>query len=657
MKTCIVKFYPQDKKIKVARGTDILNAAIATGVYITSSCGGEGVCGRCKVIVKKGTIRSEPTGRLTKEEIKKGYVLACHSTIHSNAEIEIPPASRLRREQILTEEVRAERLVGVFSKAKEIEKGIEIKERNIFSHSPLATKLFLKLSPPTLKDNVSDLERLYREIRHKTEIQFLQTGLANVKKLGRLLRESRWQVTVLLGKRNGTTEVILIEPGDTSKRNFGVALDIGTTTIVAQLVDLNSRKTLGTKATHNRQASYGEDVITRMIYAGKTAGLEKLHHVVIDTINELISSLATESQISLSEITGVMCAGNMTMTHLLLRVDPTYIRREPYIPTANFMPVIRAVEAGIKINPRGLLACLPGVSSYVGADITAGVIASGIDEAEKVSMLIDIGTNGEIVLGNKEWLTCCASSAGPAFEGSGVRSGVRAMEGAIQGVEINPKNYDVKYSTIGEAKPVGICGSGYIDILAELLKVKVIDRSGTISADVKTRRIREGEAGLEFVVAWACPERSRRAKESDSDHDIVITQVDITNLIRSKGAIHTAAQVLANKINLELKDIDKIYLAGGFGNYLNIEKSIWIGLLPDLDRKKFEFIGNSSLGGAKFSLLSYDAMRKTREIARKMTYIELSVDPAFMNEYNAALFLPHTNITHFPTVMKKLALK
>ncbi len=527
MSTCLVRFYPYDKKIEVPRGTDILTAAMAAGIYINSSCGGEGVCGRCKVIVKNGTIESEPTGRLSKEEIEKGYVLACHSTIHSDAEIDVPPASRLEKEQILTEEVREERLVGVFSKADEVEKGVEIKERAIYRHSPLATKLFIKLPPPTLKDNVSDLERLYREIRHKTSIQLIQTGLANVKKLGRLLRESNWEVTVLLGKRNGTTEVVLIEPGDTSKRNFGIALDIGTTTVVAQLVDLNNRKTLGVKATYNRQASYGEDVITRMIYAGKKDGLEKLHHVVIDTINELIFALALQFEISLSEITGVMCAGNMTMTHLLLRVDPTYIRREPYIPTANFMPVIRAAEAGIKINPRGLLACLPGVSSYVGGDITAGVLASGIDEAKEVSMLIDIGTNGEIVLGNKEWLTCCSSSAGPAFEGSGVRSGMRAMEGAIQRVEINPKDYEVKYSTIGGAKPVGICGSGYIDVVAELLKAKIISRSGTINSDLSAGRIRKGEEGLEFVLAWA--------EESGTNEDIVITQVDIVNLIPCPG--------------------------------------------------------------------------------------------------------------------------
>ena len=646
MSDCTVTFYPDEKKIRVAKGTDILDAAAGAGIYINSSCGGEGVCGRCKVIVKSGNVLSEPTGRISREEQEKGYVLACRSTIHSDIEVEVPPATRLRKEQILTEEAKIERMAGVFSKAEKIGKDIEIKERKVFTHSPLATKLFLKLSPPTINDNISDLERLYREIRQNVDIPIIQTGLANVKKMGRLLRESNWQATVTLGKRNGTTEVVFIEPGDTSKRNYGISLDIGTTTIAANLVDLNTRKTLGTKASHNRQVTYGDDVITRIIYAEKSDGLEKLHHLVIDTVNELISSLVSENEINLNDVTCVTCAGNTIMTHLLLRVDPTYIRREPYVPIANFMPVIRASESGIKINPRGLLACLPGVSSYVGGDITAGVFASGIDETEKISILIDLGTNGEIVLGNREWLVCCSSSVGPAFEGSGVHSGVKAMEGAIQKVEINPKNYDVQYSTIGRTKPIGICGSGYIDCLAELSKTGVIERSGKIKEDIKTQRIRKSSEGLEFILV--------EASESATGEDIVITQVDITNLILAKGAIYTGVQVLVKKVNMEMEKIEKIYIAGGFGNYLNIKKAIWIGLLPDLPQDRFEYVGNTSLAGAKFALLSYDAMIKIREIAKKMTYVELSVEPSYMNEYTGSLFLPHTDIARFPTVFKKI---
>jgi len=478
----------------------------------------------------------------------------------------------------------------------------------------------------------------------------MQTGLANVKKLGRLLRESGWEVTVTLGKRDGTTEVVLIEPGDTSNRNYGIALDIGTTTVVADLVDLNTRKTLGVKATHNRQASYGEDVITRIIYAEKGDGLERLHHAVVDTVNELIAALITEHGLNLNDVTAVTCAGNMTMTHLLLRVDPFFIRREPYVPTANSIPVIRAAEAGIKINPRGLLACLPGVSSYVGGDITAGVLASGLDEGEGLYMLIDIGTNGEIVLGNREWLVCCSASAGPAFEGGGMHSGVRAMHGAIQRIEIDPETYEVRYATIGEGRPIGICGSGYIDTLAELFKTGSIERSGeirtTLPSSLKEMRIKAIDGGMAFALATE--------EESATGKDVLITEVDITNLIRSKGAIYTASKVLVDRMGMKLTDLDKFYIGGGFGNYLDIEKAIWIGLLPDLPEERFEFIGNSSLTGARMALLSYDAFTKAREIAEKMTYIELSVEPSYMEEYVGSLFLPHTDIDLFPTVKQAL---
>ena len=650
MGRCKITFYPWGKEALVPEGTDLLTAAIAADVRLYNSCGGEGVCGRCKVIVKDGAFETELSGRLTEEERDAGYVLACRTMVKGDVAVEVPPESRMEREQILTEAAKVSRLAGLFSPAEEVERRAEVEGRILFAYSPLATKRFLKLPPPTFQDNVSDLERLYREIRRHRAIPIMQTGLANVKKLGRLLRDSGWEVTVTLGRRNGTTEVLLIEPGDTSHRNYGIALDIGTTTVAANLVDLNTRKTLGVKATHNRQASYGEDVITRIIHAEKGDGLERLHHAVVDTVNELIAALVAGNGISLNEVTAATCAGNMTMVHLLLRVDPFFIRREPYVPTANFIPVIRAAEAGIKINPRGLLACLPGVSSYVGGDITAGVLASGLDEDEGLFMLIDIGTNGEIVLGNREWLVCCAASAGPAFEGSGVHSGVRAMSGAIQKVRIDPSTYQVRVSTIGESRPIGICGSGYVDALAAMFKAGIIDRSGkirtTLPSSLKELRIKAIDGEMAFVLATA--------EESATGKDVLITEVDITNLIRSKGAIYTAGKVLTDHMGMKLTDIDKIYIGGGFGNYLNIERAIWIGLLPDLPEERFEFIGNSSLTGARMALLSCDALAKAREIAEKMTYIELSVEPSYMQEYVGSLFLPHTDIDLFPTVKQTL---
>ncbi len=639
-----VTFLPDNKEVKAKRGETLLACAIKAGVYINSSCGGDGVCGRCKVVIKTGNFKTQPTGRITAEEKRQGYALACLTTAQDNLVVFVPPESRLDLEKISEQEERFLRLKGIYSQTEEVEEGKPIIDEKVFAHSPLATKIFLKIPPPTLEDRISDLERLYREIRRKRDIPIMQTGIANIKRLGSALRDSNWQLTVVLGKRNETTEIVTIEPGDTSKKNFGIAFDIGTTTVTGQLIDLNTKKILGTKATYNRQAVFGSDVIARIIYASEEEGLARLHHAVIDNMNEIAKDLISEHKVSLNDVMGVMVAGNTTMMHLLLRVDPAYIRREPYVPTANFVPVIRAHEAGIKINPRGLLACIPGVSSYVGGDITAGVVACGISESENLTLLIDIGTNGEIVLGNREWLACCAASAGPAFEGSGVSCGMRAAKGAIQRVRISKQkdNFNVEITTISNEPPSGICGSGYIDTLAEMLKLGIMDRDGKLNRNIKSDRIREGIDGLEFVLAMK--------GQTAIDRDIVITEADIENLKRSKGAIYSAASVLARKIGVEFKDIKKIYIAGGFGTYLDVEKAITIGLLPDLPREKFTFVGNSSLIGAREILLSYETMKKAEEIARKMTYIELSVEPAYMDEYIASLFFPHTNMEKFPTV-------
>jgi len=645
-----VTFYPDNKTIEVEKGKTILSAAISAGVYINSSCGGDGVCGRCKVILKKGQVLAQPTGRISLDERRQGIYLACLTTIQSDLEVTVPTESRLVFEKLTPEELEL-RLKGLFTESEEVESAESIVDEEIFVHSPLATKLYLELPTPTLDDKISDLERLYRQIRRIQDIPIMQTGLANIRRLGEVLRSSDWKVTVTLGKRNGTTEIVLVEPGDTSHKNFGLCFDIGTTTITGQLVDLNTKKVQGTKATYNNQASFGSDVITRIIYAQEQDGLERLHHALIDSMNQMIQELIQEHNIDLNDVNCILCAGNTTMIHLLLRVEPTYIRREPYVPTANFVPTIRAQEAGIKINPRGLLSCVPGVSSYVGGDTTAGVLSCGMYKEEDLTILIDIGTNGEIVLGNKDFLVACAASAGPAFEGSGVTCGMRASRGAIQKVKINPKDYTVTYNTIGETKPRGICGSGYIDIIAAMLSAGLIDKSGKISAvggsafggkaDIH-KRIRVGESGREFIVVFK--------DESDSASDIVITEADIENLKRAKAAIYSATAILVKHMNLKFSEIKKIFIAGGFGTYLDIENAIRIGLLPDLERSKFIFIGNSALAGARQTLLSYEATKTAFEIARKITYFELSVDAGYMDEYMAALFFPHTDLSKFPSL-------
>jgi len=639
-----VKFYPENKEIEVEQGKSVLAAAISAGLHINSSCGGDGVCGRCKVIIRKGTVHSQPSGRISAEEKAKGYYLACLSTVESDLEVEVPAESKIDFDKISDEEAYLSRLKGVFTESVEIDKAETIIGEELFLHSPLASKIFLELPKPDLEDKISDLERVYREIRKKEDLPIMQMGLSNVRRLGNLLRSSDWKITVTLGKRNDTVEVVLVEPGDTQDRSFGFAFDIGTTTISGELINLNTKKILSAKATFNKQASFGSDIITRIIFAHEQDGLERLHHAVIDGMNAMIREMVAENNIDLNDVSCCLCAGNTTMIHLLLKVDPSFIRREPYVPTANFVPVVRASEAGIKINPRGLLACVPGVSGYVGGDITAGVLASGISEAEELSILIDIGTNGEIVLGNKDWLISCAASAGPAFEGSGVVCGMRATKGAIQRFEINPKDLKVNYDTIGESSPVGICGSGYIDIISELLKSHIIDKNGKINTSINDSRIRQGEFGKEFVLV--------DKKDTGHKQDIVITEMDLDNLKRAKAAIFSATSALVKHLNLSFDDVKKIYIAGGFGTYLDIEKAITIGLLPDLPRKKFVFIGNSSLAGAREILLSVDAFRRADQIAKKTTYFELSVEPGYMDEYVAALFFPHTDKERFPSVIK-----
>ena len=626
-----VTFYPDNKTVEVEKGKTILSASISAGVYIASSCGGDGVCGRCKVILKKGQVLTHPTGRLSLEERKQGVYLACLANIQSDLEVEVPPESRLDFGKLTSEELDL-RLKGLYSESEDVEPEKSILGEEIFVHSPLATKLYLELPMPNLEDKVSDLERLYRQIRQIQDIPIMQTGLTNIRRLGELLRSSEWKVTVTLGKRNGTAEIVLIEPGDTSLKNLGLAFDIGTTTISIQLIDLNTKRVLGTKATYNKQASFGSDVITRIIYAQEEDGLEKLHHAVVDGMNQMIQELIQEHNIDLNDVNCVLCAGNTTMIHLLLRVDPTYIRRAPYVPAANFIPVIRASEAGIKINPRGLLSCVPGVSSYLGGDLTAGVLSCGMDDREDLCLLIDIGTNGEIVLGNKEFLVACAASAGPAFEGSGVSCGMRAARGAIQKIKINPKDFSIAYETIGKVKPRGICGSGYIDIISEMLRLGLIDKLGKI----------KGEYGKEFVIV--------KKEETDTSSDIVITEADIENIKRAKGAIYSAGAILVKHMGFDFEDLKKIFIAGGFGTSIDIEKAVTIGLLPDVDKSRFVFVGNSSLAGARQILLSEEATKKADEIAKKITYFELSVEPLYMDEYMAALFFPHTDLSKFPSI-------
>lgn len=639
MKEYKVLFKPDEKEVSVEDGANLLKAAHQAGIYLNSECGGEGICGRCKVQIVEGfgEKKSSFMTFLTKDEIQKGYVLACQTDIHSNLVILVPSQAALEVDAILKKGTAL-----VSGVPEKMEKEFA-DQREVSHYHPLTRKTFLKLPPPNLNDTLPDQERLFREIKKTDGAANLELNLQCLRQLPALLRESNWELTVTSWEHDGTTEIIHLEPGDTSRNNYGIALDVGTTTVVAELVNLVTGEVLDVRGTYNKQISYGEDVITRIIFACTKDGMDPLNQAIIGNINQLIEQLVRKNGIHKEQVTAIMAAGNPTMIHLLLRLNPCHIRLEPYIPASNTYAPIRASEIGIDILPQAIITCMPGVSSYVGGDITAGLLSSNMHNSSEISALLDLGTNGEIALGNNEWLVCCSASAGPAFEGGGLRCGMRATTGAIQ--EVLFKNGEATISTIGNVKARGICGSGLIDLIAEMFRNNIIDPTGKFQSDSENPRIRQREEESEFVLSFA--------KESHTGEDIVFTETDIANVIKSKAAVLSAAKVLIESVGIDFQKLDRIFVAGGFGNHLNIQNAITIGLLPDIPEEKIHFIGNSSLNGARIALLSKHALEEATFTAKKMTYFELSVNPRFMDEFIAAMFLPHTNINLYPSVTRK----
>jgi uncharacterized 2Fe-2S/4Fe-4S cluster protein (DUF4445 family) len=475
-----VRFEPSGLKTEVPRGTNILEAARLAGVYLTSICGGDGYCGKCKVVLDEGDVESPPNVLLTPQEVRAGVVLACQSQIVSDLVVTVPKSHHLETGQILIDS-DAHR----FSEMPGKDLGAAA-----FPYEPLVQKAYLEMSPPSENDQVADHERLYMALRQRLHLPLMQTGYRVIQSLPAVLAQSNYKVTALVAQRGGVSEVVDIEPGDTSGCSYAVAVDVGTTTVVAHLVNLATGTTLGAEATYNSQMHFGEDYIRRIIYAEQNNSFEELQSRIVGDVNDLIQTLAVRHNVELGCITAVICSGNTAMIHFLLNLDSRRIRRSPYIPTAAWVPPLRASEAGIRINKRGLLYTLPAVGAYVGSDIVAGVLATRLYEAEGLSLLIDIGTNGEVVLGSKEWMVCASSSAGPAFEGSGVKHGMRAAPGAIERLSLGPKGEFV-YQTIGGEPARGLCGSGLLDMLATLLEGGLIDRTGRFTGTCDGR-VHEG---------------------------------------------------------------------------------------------------------------------------------------------------------------------
>jgi len=629
-----VTFHPKGRSIDVPAGTGILEAAILAGVEVNSACAGKGICGRCRVVVE-GDIDSQATPRITEEDWASGYRLACLSKVKGDCVVFVPEESQLKPMQIVGGKVSTD--------LKQI--------------SPLVRAIYAKLRPPTLQDNDADLERLLKQLGY--EPGALEVPLSLLRELPRAIREGEWTVTAFL---DGNILVDVL-PWNVVSRNFGVSVDIGTTTVALQLVDLSTGEMISQVSDYNRQLMYGEDVLARIMYS-EDHGLERLRHTIVDTINHMLARVCNTGDVCVGkgkkvcaeEIMAVSVAGNTTMMHMLLGLDPKCIRYAPYTPVTNLSPRINASELGLNVNPRASVHLVPGRASYVGGDVVADVVASGMARNEGISLLIDVGTNGEIVLGNNDWLLACSASAGPAFEGGEVCHGMRAGDGAIEKVSLKG---GVEYSTIGKVRPKGICGSGLIDLLAQLFLTGVLDKKGHLQP---SERVRDGEFGKEYVLVYSkdverdgydvkatgmscCP-----TDKVERRRDITVTEEDIANIVRTKASLYAAAEVLLDTAGIDFTDLERVYIAGGFGHHIDLDNAVAIGLLPDLPRERFTFLGNASLDGAKLCLLSQEKREEALAAHRAMTYVELSTDQRFFDRFSSASFLPHTDLSRFPSI-------
>ena len=623
-----VRFEPDNIDIVVNQGDNLMEAAVAAGVHINASCGGAGVCGTCNVIIKRGQVKSARTDKISEHDYKKGFRQACKSRIMSDLVVEIPSISKLERAVLSREELMSSSALA-----------------SGWKFDPPVKKVYLELAPPGMQDNTSDLARLLKSLKQQYGFDNVSVDSNILYELADILRKDDWNVSVtLLEDIDCSFRLTRIEPGDTRAANYALVFDIGTTAVRGQLLDLNRGRVLAHGIDYNRQISYGEDVISRIAWAQKQDGMEKLQKAIVATINDMMKNLVKKAAIETTDINHIIVAANTVMTQLLIGLNPKYLRLSPYVPTANYLPLIKARNTGIDVEDSVYLYTMPCVASYIGGDIVSGILGTGIYQRDRLTLYIDIGTNGEIVLGNKDWMVTAACSAGPTFEGGGIKHGMIATSGAIEGFDVDDRTYEPIITTIDDAKPKGICGSGLINIAAKLLEKGVIDRNGKFNKGLLNRRIREGENGFEYVLAYGT--------DTQTYKDISLSETDIANLIRSKAAMYAGYRTLLQSVDKKFSNLDQVIIAGNFGSNIDIENAINIGLLPDIPRNRFLFAGNGSLLGARLSAFSRDLISDGRKIASMMTNLELSENSLFMDNYVAALFLPHTNSAEFPSVKK-----
>ena len=614
---------------------NLLELARRANVAIDAPCSGNGSCGKCRVRLVEGEVESLPTRHISQEEYDDGWRLSCNTKVMGDCTIFVPDIASAYQSRMKTADLSSPQEIAIFRECRQALKESGIHFENTFQ------AVVLTLEEPSLDDTMPDNERLTWAIQEALGVETVEIPFCVMVKLASTLRENGFRVCVKGEKREDTFRCMEITaPEDTAI--VGCAIDIGTTTVTMVLADLSSGQILAKGSSGNGQIRFGADVINRIIEQGRPGGKKKLQDAIIkETLTPIITSLCKTAGISARSILRLSVGANTTMNHLFVGVDAESVRMEPYIPSFFSWDGLYAQDLRLPANPLAPVLIAPNIGSYVGGDITAGAFASGIWDRDEMSLFIDLGTNGEIVFGNRDFLMSCACSAGPAFEGGDISCGMRATDGAVEACAIDKATMEPTVRIVGDKdqKAVGICGSGIIDIISELYRTGIINAKGLFVRE--GRRIRRDEHGMgRYVLA--------DANESETGREVSINEVDIDNFIRAKGAIFSAIDTLLSSVDMTVDMIDTVYVAGGIGSGINMKNAVNIGMFPDVELEKFRYIGNSSLTGAYAMVMSDQATAKVGEVASNMTYLELSTHPGYMDSFVAACFLPHTDARLFP---------
>ena len=627
--------------VSTMTGENLLETARKSNVVIDAPCSGNGSCGKCRVKLLSGKLDSRQTRHISDAEYAEGWRLACCSQVAGDVEILVPDIASAYKSRMKVADLSSPEEIQIFDESKEkIEEAGLPMENNIHI-------IKVKMDPPSLEDTMPDIERLIRALQEATGIQYIRVPYSALRRLPDVLRSSDFEVQCVVSQGKSHVFVYEVSGKDENLIVGGLAVDIGTTTVSAVVVDMTNGKILAKASAGNGQIRFGADVINRIIESTKPGGQKKLQDAIVsETLNPMIQQMCRTAGISPRHIFRLAVAGNSTMNHLLMGINADPLRMEPYIPAFFKTNSFYASDINLNVHPDAHIIMAPNIGSYVGGDITAGTLVSMLWNQPQFSLFIDLGTNGELVFGNSDFMMSCACSAGPAFEGGDISCGMRATDGAIEACTIDKETMEPSFRIIGEEgqKPVGLCGSGIIDVIAELFRCGIISPKGKFIREGK--RIKHDAYGMgSYVLAFE--------SEAAAAKDVEITEVDIDNFIRAKGAIFSAIRTMLNTLDFDISMIEQVFVAGGIGSGINMKNAVGIGMFPDIPLECYHYIGNSSLCGAYAMLLSTKAERKVYELAQNMTYLELSTEPGYMDEFVACCFLPHTDNSLFPSVVQE----